>query len=978
MTPKPFANPDRLARTVVALTLVLLPLAYFFPAVLGKVTLAPGDGWTQIFGIRILIGQMIAQGEWPLWNPYIFAGMPLLASIQPGALYPPTWLFAVLSPQWAMNLLVLTTYHLALIGTYLFARRIGISRIGAILAGVTFTFGGYMVAHLGHTNRINAAAWLPWILLAIEACWVNSQAASFVASDFSDEPAQKNSLRNRRLWRSVTLGAVFIALQIFAGEPQMTFYTALTAAAYILFTVLFREGREGRARFLGAIAAVAVCGGLLSMIQLLPERELLRQGDRAGIDYHYFSQFSFPPRQVLGLLFPYFFGGAAAPPYRVAYWGRWNLTETCGYVGMVAWLLAFAAIFGISQSRRNRMDDAQRQVKFWAMLAGIALLLAFGSYLPFNLYKLLHQVPVYNLFRASGRHLMEFNFGVALLAGFGATALAQMDRAGARQVLLRSIAVVATIAGGSVVVYRFFDQRLVADVPLPPQAGAMTNPELYIPVAFLVLSVAALLIYSRRWAALSGAVVALVLFLDLMSFGFFYEWQLINFNIAERLADSPPVSFLKQREPDWNSFRVVSQSVAPHGSNEDRLDYPNISIARGLQSVNGYDPLRLAQMAEMSGRLTLDGAIAEPTALGASHQGFNLLNAKYLLNERLSPAAVGQPVKIEGVVFPEKPIQLTLARRTQARFGVRATANELVIVSAIENTPGIPEGTPVLNLKLQAVGGQVIEHQLLAGRDTGTWTSDSFAPIAAWNAAGYRGRGFLSRLKFNRAEIESVELNCLLDGAANITLARACFVDSETKTFHALDAWQPSPERWRKLADFGEVEVYENLTALPRAWFAPRAILLPSAEVLRTIKTGRLNDGAIFNPAEAVLLESELFANRQLKTPFAGSSAAEASKTEVKVIAYRPNRIELRTNNPAPGFLVLSEIYYRGWEAWVDGRRTSVDRVNFALRGLELTPGQHTVEFKFLAHSFRTGAAWSAAGLVLLGIGGLIFYRKRK
>lgn len=966
---------DRLARMGVALALVLLPLLYFFPAVLGKVTLAPGDGWTQILGIRVLIGQILAGGEWPLWNPYIFAGMPLLAAIQPGALYPPTWLFAVLSPQWAMNLLVLTTYHLALIGTYLFARRIGINRVGAVVAGTTFTFGGFMVAHLGHTNRINAAAWLPWILLAVESCWANCQFASFATSEFATEPAQKNLSRNRRLWRWVTLGAVFIALQLFAGEPQMTFYTALVAAAYVLFTVLFRECREGRARFLATLAAMVLCGGLLSMIQLLPERELLQLGDRATIDYRYFSQFSFPPRQILELFFPYFFGGAALSPYRVPYWGNWNPTETLGDVGMAAWMSALAAVFSI---RHRHADDADRQIKFWAIIAAAALLLAFGAYLPFNSYRLLHRVPVYNLFRASGRHLMEFDFAMALLAGWGATALARMERAAARRLLAGSIAAIATVVLVGGIIYRFFSRRLATDIPLPAQAGAWSNPEFYVPVVFFALSAAALLLYSRRGAALTGAGLVAVLFLDSMSFGFFYEWRTVDHNLSARLADPPTVRFIKQREADWNSFRVVSQSPAPYGRQQDLLNYPNLSIARGLQSVNGYDPLRLGQVAEVAGRMTLDGVIEDPLALGAAHQGFNLLNAKYLLQERPHSATANERVEIEGVSFRDAPLQITLGARAQSRFDVMMAANELVVVSALDDANKIPAGTPVLNVRLHTGDGQVIERQLLAGRDTSAWTPDSSAPINAWNEVGFRGKGFLARLPFDRAEIKSLELNSLLEGDARLFLSRASLLDSETKAAYPLEVWQPAPERWHKLAEFGEVEVYENLKAMPRAWFASRAAIARSAEVLRIIRSGRLKDGAPFDPATTVLLESELFANRQLKTAAINSGATELPKADVKVTAYRPNRIEVQTNNPAAGFLVLSEIYYRGWEARVDGQRASVDRVNFTLRGVELPPGQHTVEFNFRAHSFRNGAVWSFVGLALLCISGVLVYRKRK
>ena len=84
--------------------LVLLPFVYFYPVLLGNVFLAPGDGWEQNLGVRALAGQMIASGQAPLWNPFIFGGMPLAASVYPGCFYPPNWLFAILSPKWAMNL----------------------------------------------------------------------------------------------------------------------------------------------------------------------------------------------------------------------------------------------------------------------------------------------------------------------------------------------------------------------------------------------------------------------------------------------------------------------------------------------------------------------------------------------------------------------------------------------------------------------------------------------------------------------------------------------------------------------------------------------------------------------------------------------------------------------------------------------------------------------------------------------------------
>jgi hypothetical protein len=940
-------------RLAACLTLIALPALYFFPAVLGKVTLAPGDGWTQILGIRILIGQMIRSGQLPLWNPYIFAGTPLLASIQPAALYPPTWLFAVFSPQAAMNIMVITTYHLALIGTYLYARRIGLNRIGSMIAGISFAFGGYMIAHLGHTNRIAAAAWLPWVLLAIEELYLNAR------------------------WRWVALGAVFVALQFFAGEPQMTFYSALVAGAYGLFSLTLRPSQERRGRFLAAAIAMAMCGALLSMIQLLPENELLKLGDRAKLDYHYFSEFSFPPRQVLNLLIPYFFGGAALPPYRVEYWGRWSPTETCGYVGMMAWLLAIAAV--IAQiTRRSR----ERLVWFWVVCALAALILSFGDYLPYEINQYLYRVPVYNLFRASGRHLIEYTFAMGILAGIGVNSLCAMDRKAAGRVVAASGAIMTALVAGAVIIYRFFDERLVAVTPLPDKAGSLANPDLYVPVVFFVLSLGAFLVFIRNRSSLAGCVLALFLFLDLMSFGFFYEWRLIDFNLAERMADPPTVKLIKDREPDLNSFRVLSRSAKPYDRNYEMLDFPNISIARGLQSVNGYDPVRILRMAAIAGNMGLEGLVADTNALNLTDQGFNLLNVKYLLSER-SKSKPSDPVnEVEGIRFGASPLNFKLERGVKAEIACNATASELVIVSAMGNSTGLANDIPVVGLKLRARDGGVIEREIRAGRDTSEWAYDrndvraivkhNRARIAeTWDAGGFQGHRYLARLPFDRAEITQIEFEYLAP-EGDVNISGAALYDSNTGTSVPLSDVELPAERWRRLAQFGEVEVYENLKALPRAWFVGRIAVMPSVEVLKTIRTGRMKDGEPFDPAKVVLLESEIFGDRKLDLPASGPTDSETPGGEIKVTQYQPQRIELTTQTSQSGFLVLSEIYYRGWEAMIDGQRAPVERVDFTLRGIIIPAGNHRVEFFFNHPTFRAGSAYSALGAILLVAGWVV------
>ncbi|MEP7343588.1 MAG: YfhO family protein [Acidobacteriota bacterium] len=935
-------------RIVTAAALVLLPLVYFLPVFIWHLSLAPGDGLTQNLGVRVLIGQMLRAGQLPLWNPYIFAGTPLLASIYPGALYPPNWVFALFSPPTAMNIVVITTYHLTLIGTYLYARRIGANRIGALVAGLAFAFGGFMMSHAGHTSRIAAAAWLPWILLAIEHLYL------------------------RLSWRWVGLGSGFIALQLFAGEPQMNFYAVLVCGAYAVVSLVVRERQERRGRFLAGMAAMCICGLLLSMIQLLPERELLRMGERANISYEYFSGYSFPPAQIFTFLFPFFFGGAVAKPYQVEYWGAPTLDETCGYFGLIALLLALAALFG------NRFANRQRAlVWFWFGAAIVSLVLSFGGFLPFGLNHVLHRTPVYNLFRASGRHMYEFTFSVGILAGLGTTYLAQADRERARRIFkLAALAFIAIIAV-TLIVYRFASgaMNIGAEGVRRPGFNSLANPEALIPLLFALISLAAAWFYARRQTSLSGALLVAALFIDLMAFTLAFNWGWRDFlaGVGDRLKDSPPVAFIKSRESDLNGFRIVSQSPHPYGNNYDYLDFPNVSIARGLQSVNGYDALRLLRQSAISGEMGSDGLIGDNSVFGRDHQGFNLLNVKYLLYETPPPDSPERYVEIEGVRFNRAHVYQSMepgSRMEVATGG--ATASELVLVTTMSNSTHVPDGAVVLQIRIHAKDGSVIERELQAGRDTAEWAYDKADVRAAIKhgrpkvaesepAEGFAANRYLARLPFDRTQVESIELNYALPDAS-VLLLRVSLFDAETKTSTTLDAIDFHTRRWRKLEGFGGVAVYENLLARPRAWFVRRLEAQLSKDVLQTIKTGRLKDGSPFDPAETALFEREDFGNRKVTLPPLGDTA----NAEVKVTRYEPNRIELQTRNPQQGFLVLSEIYYRGWEAWIDGKRAPIEKVNYTLRGLFVPAGDHRVEVVYRAHSFRNGAAWSLVGLLLL------------
>jgi hypothetical protein len=100
--------------------------------------------------------------------------------------------------------------------------------------------------------------------------------------------------------------------------------------------------------------------------------------------------------------------------------------------------------------------------------------------------------------------------------------------------------------------------------------------------------------------------------------------------------------------------------------------------------------------------------------------------------------------------------------------------------------------------------------------------------------------------------------------------------------------------------------------------------------------------------------------------------AFEAASTEIvsraEVLDYAPEEIVVQTDLQAPGWLVLGEWYYPGWQVWIDGARDLVSRVDFGLRGVALPAGSHEVVFRYRPLSVLVGA-----GITVLTLGGVMW-----
>jgi hypothetical protein len=177
------------------------------------------------------------------------------------------------------------------------------------------------------------------------------------------------------------------------------------------------------------------------------------------------------------------------------------------------------------------------------------------------------------------------------------------------------------------------------------------------------------------------------------------------------------------------------------------------------------------------------------------------------------------------------------------------------------------------------------------------------------------------------------------------------------------------PARWQRAAEFGGVLVLRNRRALPRAWLVAEAEAVDGEEALRRI---RGEGGRDFDPARTALLEVRpdelppLPAGSATANPRAELAGPAAFAGAARVVAYEPNRVAVETDSPSPAVLVLSELFYPGWEATVDGEARPIMLTNFLLRGVAVPAGRHTVEVRYAAPAARNGAIISALSLAAL------------
>jgi hypothetical protein len=204
----------------------------------------------------------------------------------------------------------------------------------------------------------------------------------------------------------------------------------------------------------------------------------------------------------------------------------------------------------------------------------------------------------------------------------------------------------------------------------------------------------------------------------------------------------------------------------------------------------------------------------------------------------------------------------------------------------------------------------------------------------------------------------------------------------DPKRFRESKGREELERNWIETSDF---KVLRNRQEFPRAWVVHTA--------RRTLPVKGLSRASRSEAFQEILYAGDQFWNdstlrvydpRSLAwvgnddmialLPFMSGDRPRPTET-VKVTYPDPQHAELEVTLESSGLVVLSDIYYPGWELTVDGKPTPVHRVNGLMRGAGLTKGPHRLVYTYKPWSFRVGMLVSIAGLVAFLLVGIAFLR---
>ncbi|HHS12849.1 MAG TPA: hypothetical protein ENN03_03660 [bacterium] len=396
-------NPEKHAHWISLILILMLLAVYFYPVLFGNQSLLPPDNLASR-SFRPYVEKALDDGEYPLWNPYIYGGMPSFASLSTAPYVDGVGLVLnTVVRIVTLNRIDPVTHfaryyvNMFLLGALMFLllKRKGLSSGSALFGSVAMVFLPQVMAYaaFGHSTKLLTVALVPLIFLLLDY------------------------LLERRTLFLFCLTALVMGLQLLRAHTQICFYTQFMAGLYLVYWIVTRWKDKEKAGVLihGAVLVMGamIMGLLLSSVLNLSvweyaEHSIRGGGETGGLAFDYATNWSFPPSEIATFFNPSFMGFG-----RETYWGPMPFTDFSLYFGLVTLMLAGLAL----ALERNRTTW------FLLILAGVALFISFGRHFPVLYGPMFRFFPFFNKFRAPKMIHIILEFAMVFLAAYGIDAV---------------------------------------------------------------------------------------------------------------------------------------------------------------------------------------------------------------------------------------------------------------------------------------------------------------------------------------------------------------------------------------------------------------------------------------------------------------------------------------------------------------------------------------------------------------------------
>lgn len=915
-----------------------------------------GDAFVESYPLRTLFWSSFRRGAWLRWLPYIFSGYPASSMAQTAVGYPLTWGYLFLTGYRAEQVFVLAPFLLTPIFTYAYARTIGRSPVAALLAGLSFGYGGLFLNAAGVVAMAtNSFMWLPLVLIACER------------------------VRRHRLVPCLLWAGAAYAMSVLAGHGQSFLFVGLVAVLYGAFMsaplTLQRAAWRARVDWRSWQPLLVVMGGIalaagVAAFQILETQRAVRRSIRSSLSFETFTEGSFPPLVAFkSLLAPLYYYRDVTP--------------------YLAPLVLALALLTLAQALRDPERD--RRIFFWAALAVVAWVLMLGENTP--LYRLVYHLPFINQFRLPSRHCFEWTFAVSILAAYGWDGLRRRYVATANDEQKRRRGLTALGIGAlcaAAIVGWLWWRATALPVPTPNISvgtGLPVRAYLLWKILFVVLTCVALRgvgrLSAQGWRkgllALTIALLCLVEPYIVVT----RCWAKFAKTAARFQTPGAATRFLQQFPPEQNRVYTCVNLFVEEQTNAPRLDPPNLTALYGLHNVGGYQSLILERYSRALGNVRNDavnprvGFPRDETLFTGQSHVLDLLNTAYVVGFNGLATAPTEAVSQQGLEFAATDFNLTIApHQTETLVAHGARGDVLALVTSMAFGENVPQGTTVAAIHIHCTDGRTVERNLRAGIDTAEWAHErpdvravvphKLAPVFSTQAgdarASFQAYRYWSMLQLDEPlKVDRIELTNLTPRVA-LALSKATLYDTGTDRSVELttDTQQLTvpvdPAHWQPVYRANDTLILHNLRALPRAWLVGAAEAVDGEEALKRIRGESMHE---FDPRRTALLEVRPEQLPALpNAPLSDNAAAH--------VAYQTNGLTIETQAQTPALLVVSEMNYPGWVATVDGARTEIYVTDYLLRSVFVPAGAHRVAMRYTAPALRNGAIISALTLLLM------------